>query len=511
MTNRLFFLSLFFMLFFPGGYIPARDFVSGIVFLDENANHVPDQKEKGIKDVCVSNGKEVVKTNEDGLWTLPVSDKTGLFVIKPADYAVPLNGDQIPQYFFLYDKNNSGPVPKVNFPLIKASEQSKFTALFFGDTQARGLKEVQYINRDVVEECIGTDAAFGVSLGDITADGPELFSEVNQGIAQIGIPWYNTFGNHDCDRDTEKNEEKDDSFEQIYGPSTYAFEYGQVAFIVLNDIFFKPGGGYKPHFTDDQLTFVKNYLQTVPSEKLIVLMMHAPIVVCDNREKMFELLQERSHTFSISGHVHEQMHVFAGRELGWKGKTPHHHLINATVCGSWWCGLKDELDIPHATMNDGAPNGYSIITFDGNQYRVRFKAARRPGNYQMNIYLPESLPVGGLNSAKSLVNVFAGSEHSFVEMRIDHQGSWTPLKQVRTTDPECDRMYRLSPYLQESIDGKLLEDVFGYPMDKPSKSDHMWEASLPETIAPGTHTVTVKTTDMFGQIWQGHRVFQVVE
>ncbi len=80
-----------------------------------------------------------------------------------------------------------------------------------------------------------------------------------------------------------------------------------------------------------------------------------------------------------------------GENKGWHGTTPHHHLINATVCGSWWCGLNDERGIPHATMNDGAPNGYSVITFEGNKYNVRFKAAGRPVDYQMNIYLPDDI------------------------------------------------------------------------------------------------------------------------
>ena len=71
------------------------------------------------------------------------------------------------------------------------------------------------------------------------------------------------------------------------------------------------------------------------------------------------------------------LNVFLGKDKGWNGDKPHHHLINATVCGSWWVGQIDEVGIPHATMNDGAPNGYSVITFDGNQYSVEFKAARK--------------------------------------------------------------------------------------------------------------------------------------
>lgn len=491
--------------------VNGQDYASGTVFLDSNSNGVFDASEKGIKNICVSNGSEVVKTDSEGKWMLPVSNETGLFVIKPANYTVPLNSDKIPQHFFIYKKRNSGNSENssVNFPLIKTTDQKKFSALFFGDTQARGIKEVNYINHDVVEECIGTDALFGVSLGDITADGPELFNEINQGIAQIGIPWYNTFGNHDYDREANTNDKKDASFKRTYGPSTYAFEYGQVVFIDFNNIFFKPDGKYIPHFTDVQLSFVRNYLQFVPKNKLVVLMMHAPIISCDNKEKMFDLISDRKYTFSISGHVHEQINLFVNRETGWKGAEAHHHLINATVSGSWWCGLNDELGIPHATMNDGGPNGYSVITFDGSNYSVRFKAARRPENYQMNIYLPEEITTSKLDTTKILVNIFAGSERSKVEMSIDNQNEWRPLQQVKTIDPEILRMHQLNPVLQKKVEGRLIEDILGYSMDSPSYSTHMWQALLPKEISRGSHTVSVKTTDMYGQVWQASRIFSI--
>lgn len=508
MTGRLFCLCVFFCL---SNAVFSQDLLFGTVFLDKNSNGVFDRFEKGIKGISVSNGREVVQTDSDGKWTLPVGYETALFVIKPANYAVPVNSDQIPQHFYLYKKSEPGTlaIPAVNFPLVKSAVKSKFSAFFFGDPQARGIKEVNYINHDVVEECIGTNALFGISLGDITADGPDLFHEINQGIAQIGIPWYNTFGNHDFDRDAKNNDERDASFRRTYGPSTYAFEYGQVVFIDLNNIYFKPDGKYIPHFTESQLSFVKNYLQFVPKNKLVVLMMHAPIVSCDNKDMMFDLISDRKYTFSISGHVHEQLNLFVTSEMGWKGTEPHNHLVNATVCGSWWCGLKDELGIPHATMNDGAPNGYSVITFDGANYSVRFKAARRPENYQMNIYLPEEIKASELETTKLLVNVFAGSERSKVEMSIDNSNVWHTLQQIQTIDPETLRMHQLNPVIQSKIDGQLLEDILGYSMDMPGKSDHMWQIVLPSGIAVGTHNITVKTTDMYGQIWQARRVFRI--
>ena len=500
-------IAHFLFLFLISGYSFGQNqaIFRGTVFIDNNANGLFDKSEHGLKDICVSNGREVVQTDKNGEWKLNASSANDIFVIKPAGYAAPVNSFQNPLHFVQGENRNQA---EINFPLLKQEEKKQFDALFFGDTQARGMKEVNYIFHDVVEELIGSKAVFGVTLGDIVADDPELMDDVAAGIAQIGIPWYNIIGNHDNDRDAKTNDDRDNTFEKFFGPSTYAFEYADVVFIGLNDIFFKPDGKYISHITDSQLDFVKNYLQFVPENKLVVLMMHSPIVACDNREAMFSLMENRPNTFSISGHVHEQLNLFVDEKMGWKGKTPHHHLINATVCGSWWCGLKDETGIPHATMNDGAPNGYSVISFDGSKYSVQFKAARRPANYQMNIYLPDELTKTMADTTHVLVNVFAGSEKSVVEMQIDN-GNLIKLENFKTIDPEILRMHQLSPYLDTEINGKKLDDIFGYGMDFPSVSTHIWKAALPKGIAPGTHKITVRTTDMYNQTYTAHRIFNL--
>lgn len=504
---KSFLFSVFLIVALPAGFLSAqqKSMVRGKVFLDGNSNGIPDKTEKGLKGICVSNGKDVVLTGENGEWQIEKRGNEPVFVVKPAGFAVPVNQIQIPQHFAAVNETEN---QTINFPLITQNENAEFSVLFFGDTQARGMKEVNYIFHDVVEELIGSKAAFGVSLGDIVADDPELMDDVAAGIAQIGIPWYNIFGNHDNDRQAKTNDERDKTFEYFFGPSTYAFEYGEVSFIGLNNIFFKPDGKYISHFTPDQLAFVENYLRFVPEKKRIVLMMHSPIVACDNREAMFRLLEKRKNTFSISGHVHEQINLFVDDKMGWKGNEPHHHLINATVCGSWWCGLKDETGIPHATMNDGAPNGYSIITFDGNQYTVRFKAARRPVDYQMNIYLPDNLTQAVADTTRVLVNVFAGSEKSLVEMQVD-KGEWIKMTNFKTIDPEILRMHQLTPFLNEKVNGQPLDEILGYNMDYPSVSHHIWKAGFPKGIKHGTHKLTVRTTDMYKQTYYAHRIFNI--
>ncbi len=494
---------------------------TGTVYHDLNKNGRKDAGEPGIANVCVSNGKEVVKTDKNGKWTLPVGDDTGFFVIKPAEYAVPLTGDNLPKNYYLHKPNGSpstktegvaptGALPRsIDFPLWKQKPEKQFSVLLFSDTQVRGLTEVNYVTRDVLEEAIGTNARFGISLGDIVADDPNLFAEVNGSIAQIGLPWYNIFGNHDFNRGATNDQFSDETFERFYGPSTYAFEEGDVAFIGLKNVYFSPDGKYKGHFTEAQIAFVKNYLAHVPNDKLVVLLMHIPIVICDNRTEIFQLIQNRPHTFSVSGHTHTMIDFLVDEKYGWTGAKPHHHLVNATISGSWWCGLKDETGIPHATMNDGAPNGYSVLTFDGNRYSVRFKAARRPADYQMNIYWPDELSKAELDTTHLRVNVFAGSVRSKVEFQLSGQTNWTPLQLTPQRDPGNRVMFEQSPYLEATVNGTKLDTVFGWSMDKPSISTHIWQGIVPADLAAGTHRITVRTTDAFGQTYTAHRIFRV--
>ena len=496
---------------------------SGHVFNDANNNGISDAGENGLAGVCVSNGVEVVQTNHAGEWILHVNDDSPIFLIKPSNYSVPVNDDMIPQYFYLYKSLDSAKLEKkdfthsgkineeINFALIHKPEPKKFSSLFFGDPQASSPEEVHYINHDVVEELIDTDAKFGVVLGDIVGHDPNLFSEISQGLAQIGIPWYYIFGNHDSNQDAEDNNSRDETFENYFGPSTYAYEYGQVVFIGLNNVYFDEKGKYKPRFTLDQIKFVKNYLQFVPDNKLVVLMMHIPIFVCENKDLLFDLLVERSHSFSISGHVHEQLNLFLDEKMGWNGKEPHHHLINSTVSGSWWCGLKDETGIPHATMNDGAPNGYSIVNFDENNYSIKFKAARKPDNYQMNIYAPNKIKLNELDSTIILVNIFAGSEKSIVEMQVGRNRAWQTMERVDTLDPECFRMHNLTPILSQKYENIKIEETLGWPMDYPSKSSHIWSAKLNQSLEPGTYTIKIRTTDMYGQSYEANRITYIIE
>jgi hypothetical protein len=83
------------------------------------------------------------------------------------------------------------------------------------------------------------------------------------------------------------------------------------------------------------------------------------------------------------------------------------------------------------------------------------------------------------------------------------------MEYTEVIDPQCLRMHELSPLLDLESDGKKLDTQFGWKMDYPSKSRHMWKAALPADLPTGTNTLTVRTTDQFGHTYEAKRVFRV--
>lgn len=495
----------------------------GYVFEDRSGSGRKDSSNPGIPNVCVSNGIDVVKTDQSGKWRLPVTQDCILFVIKPSGYSVPLDKNNLPQYFYAHKPNGApsykykgisptGPLPKsIDFGLTRQAESSKFNMVLFGDPQPRNQREVDYMSHDVIEQVVRdaneVDAKFGLSLGDIMFDNLSIYESLNQSIGQVGIPWYSVVGNHDLNFDSPTHKSSTETFQSAFGPTYYAFNFGQVHFIVLNDVLWhgvdaagKPMG-FHGEISSEQLEFVKNDLAQVPKDKLIFVAMHIPPADVKNIAALWKLIENRPNTFSVSAHTHVQEHYFLTEKDGWNGEKPHHHLNHATVCGSWWGGNPDERGIPHATMTDGVPNGYSIIEFDGTKYRVDFRPASKLREEQMSIFLPEVVAKSQTEKTEILVNVFAGSEKSIVEMQVNNSGDWIALKQIVREDPYYVK-------LKEMEVGTTPPKGY-YKLQPPTKSRHIWTGTLPPRLPVGTNRVRVRTRDMFGNTFVSEQFIRV--
>ena len=513
-TGALFLVCAVLAAAFSFGRAVAESTVTGVVYDDANGNRVFDDGESGIPGVGVSNGRDVVEADADGRYALPVSDDTIVFVIKPRGWRPERDANQISRFYYIHKPEGSpdrefrfrgvkptGPLPQsVDFAMYRQDEADTFDMVCFGDTQPRNLEEVDYIARDVLPELIGVDAAFGITLGDVVFNDLSVLEPLEDEVAKIGVPWYNIHGNHDVNMISGGDKYSDETWERLYGPTYYSFDYGPVHFVVLDDIAWEGDRKYHGELGEDQTTFLANDLARVPDDRLVVLMMHIPLLSVKDRQTVYDLLAKHEHNLSLAAHTHQQAHHFIGADRGWKGADKHHHLVHATVCGSWWSGAKDDFGIPHATMSDGAPNGYSIITFDKDEYSVRFKAASEDPDYQMNIYAPPTVSAANAAETQVAVNVFAGSERSTVEMRFGDEGAWRPMKLTRMLDPGYVRIAEAEAQLPAGYGRKLPEA---------STSTHMWTLNLPPSPTAGTTVIYVRTTDMFGQTYAGRRAIFV--
>jgi hypothetical protein len=225
---------------------------------------------------------------------------------------------------------------------------------------------------------------------------------------------------------------------------------------------------YHAELVEQHRRFIENYLALIHKDHFLLFTMHIPIMEFADRDALFALLKEYPHTLSLSAHRHRHQHFFLGEADGWTGEKPHHHIVHGTACGSWYRGRFDAVGIPEGVMDDGVPKGYSIITIHpDNTYETRYKATRRPAEYQMDIYAPEGIAKENAGDTEIVVNFFNGTERCQLEMRVNN-GAWTPMEQFVGQAPFYAESYqRQMKFLEmiarlqglENIDEKALRQV----------------------------------------------------
>ena len=246
---------------------------------------------------------------------------------------------------------------------------------------------------------------------------------------------------------------------------------------------------------------MKNDLAIIPDDQLVVLMMHIPLTDVHDRGELYRLIEQRPFCMSVSGHTHYHQHRMITREDGWMGPEPHHHIVNVTVSGSWWSGTPDERGIPHTICKDGTPNGYSIISFDVTAYSLNYKAAGRPADYQMQIDAPEVIAAADVAGTVITANVFNGTPKSVIEMRVG-SGDWVKMAATLRPDPTYQRIYDY----EKAVEKKGWRDL-----PAPGNSSHLWEATLPDGLAPGSHLIEVRASNVFGKTYSGRRIIRVTK
>ena len=461
-----------------------------------------------------------------------------VFVIKPSDYAVPLDEEtRLPRFSYIYQPEGTpsslgllypglaptGPLPEsVDFALIKSKEPRRFDTVLFADPQPESNAEIDFIRDDVASGLNDIEGAFGITAGDIMFDDLSLYGRYNRIIGQIGLPWWNIGGNHDLNFEAPSARYCRETFKRVFGANYYAFEYGDTLFLMLDNVDYlgadpaKPGrsGKFRGFFGERQLAFMANVLKETDSTRLVAAFMHIPLqnyldpdepsMNVADRAEFLALLSGRK-TVSFSGHTHTTEHHYFGATTGFTDSTPHHHHVLTAVSGSWWSGPLDRRGIASADSRDGTPHGFHILSVDRGSYTTRFVPANEPNDRQMRISLEANFHFGPdvfrdfragqlrgsplskdqLASVTLVVNVFDGGPKTTVVYKI---GTSVPIPMKRETRPD--------PFVQE-IFARNRETV--KPWVKAEPSSHIWVARLPASLEAGAHAIDVHVVDEYGR------------
>ena len=376
--------------------------------------------------------------------------------------------------------------------------------LVFGDPQVKSADDVDHFRRDIVEPISGTHgASLGITLGDLVDDVPALLPEVKAATASLGIPWLHAPGNHDVDPGAASDAASLAGFHRTIGPDTFARQTALANIAILDDVILLPGQkpGYIGGLREDQFAFLERWLPTLAKDRLLVLAMH--IHLFDeagkdsfrdaDRERLFALLEPFPHVLVLSAHSHTQRHVFHDAATGWHGANPLHEYNVGAACGAYWSGAADAQGIPAATMADGTPNGYAMLTVKaGGEYAVAWHNARDPDDRQIGLHAPKLLRRGAYPAWGVFANVYMGTDDTRVEFRVDG-GDWMPMKKVLQPDPAL---------LAENAIDDASEVLRGHDRSPEAEaSTHLWRGALPTKLDAGEHVVEVRAFDR----WRGEQ------
>ena len=208
--------------------------------------------------VAVSNGREVVLTDEAGRYVLSGWDKAGFITVTaPAgywasDYYIPVSAGET-GYDFTLDK------------LDRDLTNHTFLQVTDSEVGAGGAGAWVEKLRRVTEQ---TSPAFIIHTGDICyIDGLKAhMKDMNSG--NMGVPVRYVIGNHDYVNWGDYGEAL---FESIYGPVMYSFDVGLIHYIVTPIVH----GDVRAKYTEsDVIAFVKNDLRHVPEGRKVIILNH---------------------------------------------------------------------------------------------------------------------------------------------------------------------------------------------------------------------------------------------
>ena len=521
----------------------------GIVFADTNKNGVREADETGIPGVSLSNGCDVVISNSDGRYEISIAPTEIIFLSKPSNYLVPLDEFNVPQFFYKHYPNGipsqiagtsvewlwpvieaTGPLPKsVDFPLFPAESESKFLAHGFADTQARYETGQDMIREDLVNPLIDNPfgVQFGLTVGDVVFDNLELYGRHKSMMSLMEIPQWYLPGNHDMNFESPNAQFANETYKKHFGPTYYSFDYGNVHFVALNNVEYAgignefSSGVYRGYISEMQLQWLRNDLTHVPTDKLIVIASHIPLITeaddgvspvltgphTENFAELLQILKPFENIYALAGHdTSNSFKVQINHQHGWSGKPWIAHTLGEVRGSGWTRGPRDFRGVRDAMMEDGNPNGFYVLKFNNVELIPEFIPfpSSSDGTNRLRIMLDPPMALSEVNGihrgalqagTKLVVNLFDGGIRDRVKASIDSGEEILMSYRVRI-DPFIEGLYE---------EFKNTDDAYSTP----DRSSHIWELAIPDNLSDGLHRIVVRSIDEFGQTQRGTFTFEL--
>ena len=475
---------------------------------------------KGIADVVVSDGFEVVKTDADGVYQFKSNKTHGyVFVSVPSGYEAPSEGvmPKLHQHF----TKAKPEVERIDFPLVEAVGQDNHTMLVFGDihlaNRTSDARQFTEFTTDVNEYLTANPGkkTYALTLGDMTwelywVSNKYSFDEYVRDINKIkGIQVFNTIGNHDHEMAKGVVGDFDTviKYKKTIAPTYYSFNIGKVHYIVLDDINCKNTGAgdsgsrvYEDFVVQEQLDWLKKDLSFVSTSTPLVITMHAPLYNDSqngslNNTSAFEEIVKPYTTHVWTGHTHKMYNV---------DKTSSNKIFEhnaGAVCATWWWTGHWTAGIHLA--QDGAPGGYSVINVSGTDFKWKFKGTGRDSDYQFRTYdrneialTGDAYVASGKDKAKfeeavgDWKNVDKGN---YVYINVwNYDPKWEISVTENGTSLKVERVSAKDPLHLIAYNGQSPTGGFGTSVTK-----HLFRVQA----SSATSTLEIKVTDRFGNVY----------
>ncbi|MBP3794961.1 MAG: calcineurin-like phosphoesterase C-terminal domain-containing protein [Bacteroidales bacterium] len=484
---------------------------------------------KGVPNVLVSDGSDIVKTDENGIYQIKSQKQWKyVFVIVPSGYEVPSDGI-LPEFHSALSQP-AEVAERKDFELVKV-DNDNFTLFVLGDMHlANRTDDLKQIESFATTLNASISASKGkrycLTLGDMTWDlywdkyqFPDYLKTVNELFKNI--LFFHTMGNHDNDMNKVGDFNKSFEYTRDIAPTFYSFNLGKIHFIVLDNIDYNDVGTgsdnrkyYVLDYTAEQMEWLRKDLAFVPKNTPVFITSHAPVSRPNgsatfndqymsgansageaNMADFINAVKDYNVHF-LSGHTHNIFH------RKHSAKFSEHN--EGAVCASWW--WSGHLTPGIHVSQDGAPGGYGVWEFTGEDFKYSFRAAGHDENYQFRAYdmnkVQEVVAAAPGAKSKYFTNyaaaIAAYPANTILVNVWDWDADWKVSISEGGQELTVTKDYAYDPVHIMALTSERLKSN---PSDEPSFLTTLWPHFFKAKASSPSSTVTIKVTDRNGKTY----------